>query len=127
MFEKITNRYTTTYLYRNPKERSWISAVEWFCSLVNTQTVKAEKVTLRDTQHRNDEGNLSVEYLLPLDSAEIAEQISVRGIDCITVSGLLGETSLAISLDIKTLEVGIAMRNAVLLDEATLETALHLS
>lgn len=127
MIRKITKTYATTYVYPIPGDGSVEFAVSWICDLVNSQTVHAKMIVLRDTQRRSDEGNSTVEVFPPLDSKSIQQQVRMLDTDAITLSGKLQQTPLSIHMDLKALEVGIAMDNAALLEAAQLEAVLQLT
>ena len=126
MIRKIVKTYSTTYVYQLSGGASVASAIQWICSLVNPQTIVTDRIVLRDTQRRNDEGNTTVEVFLPLNVEDILEQVRRLDTDSITLSGSLQQIPLAIHLSLQTFQVGIAMDNASLMDADLLEAALHL-
>lgn len=104
------------YIYEFLREHNYREVAHWLCRIVNFEIVKTEVITLRDTERRSDEGNLTIQFEPPLDEDKIVQEMSKRDLDRIEFDGLFRRAPILVSFNLRNYEIRIGIYKDHLID-----------
>lgn len=124
--KEVADKHVTLRRYSLSGIKDVESAIEWFGKARKISCLTTEYITLKDLTNRNDEGNMSKQLSPDVDINDIYNELSVREIDKVSLSGEYKNKPIVIGVDLNDKTVSITVRNKNRADIEEIEKLLGL-